>query len=626
MAKDLATEYAEDVAEGRIVANRHVINACRRHLDDIERRHGKDLLWMPERANDIRTFFKDHCTITDPKLECKSPLELMPWQEFVIGSLFGWIIKEDKITKRKPGTRRFRKLFLTSAKTTGKSGMVSGLDLYLIIRDHYIDLDGKVHWIESPYVMVSASTQSQAIKVGLRVSAEMVKNSEELQSGCIVLGGNTPFAICCQSSNGRLEAVTNRSGVAGTGGLLIHAVHMEETSEDNNRERWEALMAGLKMSPQPLVMIATNPPPMMSGIAYDEYKQAIEASSGNPEYDHVLGLIYAMDDEEIPESVVNVEQWYPAEKNWEKANPSIRYGLPRESYLHQQIKDATTTAKKRKVLRLNFGAWQDEHNDFVERDQVIACEVDKINEGRMKKKPLWVGLDLATTDDLTAIAMLWGDEKKQWLKVEAYTGLANIHERTQESSGDMESWVEEGYIKGNKSRTLDFRIVAKRIHQLYLDHNLQAVALDTHRRGDWDRVMDDLNIPYRYETESGWGAEEGILFVPHPQGYASSQTGLLMDTSMDAIERAIYEQTVSIERTPVFQWAIESVRVRTNERNERKIVKQAAQNACRGKIDVLIAALQAFGLMRRGLLEPDMGKKGYNPWLDPDFDINDLVK
>lgn len=621
---DHATEYAENVVDNKIVANKHVINACRRHLDDLEHRDGKDLIWAPERAEPVREFFKDCCTVSDPETGGNTPLILLPWQEFAIQSFYGWIIKHDRKTKRQPFTRKYRKLFVTSAKSSGKSALFNANNLYLISYDHWVDGDGNKHFIEKPTVLVSASKKEQAIAVSLRISAEMVENSEMLSSGMQVLGGNTPDAIVCPTSFGRLEAITHRSGTTGLGGRLIHGLHMEETSEDSNRERWDALMAGLKMSPQPVITIATNPPPMMSGIAHDEYRQAISASSGDPSFDHVLGLVYAMDDDEIPESVVNVQRWWPTEKTWEKANPSIRYGMPPKHYMHSQIKGATTTQKKRNVLRLNFGAWQDQKNEFIERDQVVACQVEEISEDELKGMPLWVGLDLATTGDLTAIAMLWGDVKDCYLKVEAYTGLADIAERSKESSGDMESWVEEGYIQGNDARTLDFKLVTDRIQQLHDDHDLQAVVMDTWRKGDWIRTMEEMDMRYRFETDEGWGAMDGILFVPHAQGYRNAKSDLFMETSLQAIEEAVYNQHVKIERNPVFQWAIECARVKHNEKMERKITKFDASNATRGKIDVLIASIMAFGLMRRGLREPDFGKKGPNPWANPKFDLAKL--
>lgn len=623
---DGATQYATDVLDGRIIACRSMIDTCRRHMDDLEKRNGEDILWMPERADDVIQFFREVCTVKDLDVGHAIPLELMPWQMFLIQSLFGWVVKDDRRTKRKPGTRRFRDVFLCSAKAAGKSAMLAALDLYLISRDHYIDMKtGEKKFITGQKIIVSASKKEQAAQLGIEVSVEMVKCSEILSEGIGIQGGNSPYALYCPSRNSKLEAITNRSGSTGVTGLLLHGIHQEEFSDQHNRERWDALRKGLKVSPQPITMIATNPAETLSGLAYEHYQVAKDAAKGVRKYDHVLPMIYETDEDEIPESIVNVKRWYPIKKNWVKSNPSFPHGVPQEYYINKAISDSVTPAQKRETLRLNFGVWAEQNNEFIGRDEVVACEVESIDESDMEGKLLWLGLDLATTDDLTALAMLWGEPDDCYLKVEAYTGLANIKARTQESSGDMVSWVEQGFIKGNKSRTLDFGIVAKRIRQLSEDHDLQAVCLDVHRRGDWDRTMDSLDIPYRYETDPEWGAEEGILFVPHPQNHGKMPTNLLMDTSMTALEEAVYSQSVKIERNPVFQWAINSARVRHNDQMERRITKKDAKNHSRGKVDVLIASIEAFGLMRRGMVEPDMGKSIYNPWSDPDFNINDYM-
>ena len=53
--KDRATAYAEQVAAGDVVAGELHIQACRRHLRDLERQGTDEFpyLWRPEKSEEI---------------------------------------------------------------------------------------------------------------------------------------------------------------------------------------------------------------------------------------------------------------------------------------------------------------------------------------------------------------------------------------------------------------------------------------------------------------------------------------------------------------------------------------------------------------------------------------------
>src|SRR5260221_14658652 len=55
------------------------------------------------------------------------PLTLLPWQRDFLMRLFGW--------KTAGGLRRFRRAYLEVAKKNGKSTLVSGIGLYLLLAD-----------------------------------------------------------------------------------------------------------------------------------------------------------------------------------------------------------------------------------------------------------------------------------------------------------------------------------------------------------------------------------------------------------------------------------------------------------------------------------------------------------
>ena len=86
---DAATQYALEVVSGKRVAGPHVRGQCARHLRDIEDGHKRGLVWNVAESEKAQGFYADVLKLNGGDYEGK-PFELLPWQKFVVGSLFGW--------------------------------------------------------------------------------------------------------------------------------------------------------------------------------------------------------------------------------------------------------------------------------------------------------------------------------------------------------------------------------------------------------------------------------------------------------------------------------------------------------------------------------------------------------
>lgn len=87
---DPTTAYAEAVVSGKIVAGPHVRNACRRHLLDLKEGPKRGLEFRPDLAEDAFGFFRDVLRLSEGQFDGE-PFVLHPSQEFIVGSLFGWL-------------------------------------------------------------------------------------------------------------------------------------------------------------------------------------------------------------------------------------------------------------------------------------------------------------------------------------------------------------------------------------------------------------------------------------------------------------------------------------------------------------------------------------------------------
>src|SRR5262249_12469898 len=90
---DRVTTYAQAVVSGALVVRRAARLSCERTLRDLARQHTASFPYQFDvaAAAHIVVFFEGFLT-----LEHGGPFQLLPWQQFCLGSLFGWLRTRDR--------------------------------------------------------------------------------------------------------------------------------------------------------------------------------------------------------------------------------------------------------------------------------------------------------------------------------------------------------------------------------------------------------------------------------------------------------------------------------------------------------------------------------------------------
>ena len=115
---DPVTAYAHHVVAGKIIAGPLVRAASARHLRDLEEARERELFWDKAAARRAIQFFADILCLAEGEHAGQS-FVLQPWQQFIVGSLFGW--------RGADGYRRFRTAYIEVGKGNGKSPMAAGI-------------------------------------------------------------------------------------------------------------------------------------------------------------------------------------------------------------------------------------------------------------------------------------------------------------------------------------------------------------------------------------------------------------------------------------------------------------------------------------------------------------------
>jgi phage terminase large subunit-like protein len=114
------------VASGKKIAGPHVRDACARHLQDLKTGGERGLTFDRAAADRAIDFFRVVLRLNGGEFE-GAPFELLDWQKFIVGSLFGW--------KGADGWRRFRVAYVETAKGSGKSPLAAGIGMYGLVAD-----------------------------------------------------------------------------------------------------------------------------------------------------------------------------------------------------------------------------------------------------------------------------------------------------------------------------------------------------------------------------------------------------------------------------------------------------------------------------------------------------------
>ena len=116
--KDPMPNFIKRVLDGRLITSKAVNLAVKRHQEDLKR---TDWRWRydPNLAGKAVKFME---ILPEPK--SGKPQPLAPFQKFIIGSIYGWVDKDD------PNLRRFTDVFISMARKNGKSLLISGVILY----------------------------------------------------------------------------------------------------------------------------------------------------------------------------------------------------------------------------------------------------------------------------------------------------------------------------------------------------------------------------------------------------------------------------------------------------------------------------------------------------------------
>ena len=542
---DPTTQYATDVAAGKIVAGPYVRAACERHLRDLVDGSKRGLTFSTAHADYWFQFFTRFLRLNGGQFE-GIPFELQQWQQFIVGSLFGWLNAD--------GMRRFRTAYIEVGKGNGKSPLIAGIGLGGMVIDQ-----------EPRAEIYAAATKKDQAMILFRDAVAMVDQSPELARRLTKSGtGQQTWNLAFHQTGSFFRPISSDDGQAGP---RPHIALVDELHEHKTADVVDNLRRGVKGRRQPLVVEITNSGVSRTSICYAHRQASIAAinarSSSDKGFDDTwFAYVCALDEG---------DSWLNDPTCWKKANPNLGVSIP-VKYLEDAVREARNIPSRQNMIaRLNFCVWTEAESAWIGFDAWDAVQVEP-NFAALRGRACYAGLDLSSRRDLTALALFFPDDKgggDLWL--EFWTPRETMAAREDIDGAPYSQWVRDGVLSAVPGSAIDYRFVIERLARLLLDIELKAFAYDRWRIEDLRRAAADegLELPL---LEFGQGFKD-------------------MSPAVEMFEEMILNKTLRVHRNPVLTWNAASAVLEQDPAGSRKFTKRKAT----GRIDGVVASTMAVG-------------------------------
>ena len=288
--------------------------------------------------------------------------------QLILRPLFGWV--------RPDGTRRFRKAYIEIPKKNGKTQLIAGLALYMLLADQEPGAE----------VYVAAADRAQA-GILFAAAKAMVDANPKLAARLTVHRNSItrkddPTAFFQVLSS---EAATKH-------GPNIHCLIIDELHAQPDRDLFETLTRGTLARAQPLTLLITTAGDDDESICAEEYEYAKGVLTGRIEDAQHLPVIF----EASPTA-----DWTDPQ-TWARVNPGLGFTIKSDAVAAFAREAQNEPRKLNDFLRYHLNRWVNQATAWIPVDWWDGCAAPMPSDDELRQYPCAVGIDMAQKIDLAS--------------------------------------------------------------------------------------------------------------------------------------------------------------------------------------------------------------------------------
>lgn len=452
--------YLDKIEAGEIVTSKRVRKIYQRLAYDMDN-PGK-YRFDEAKANRPIEFIERFCKHSKGEW-AGQPVRLELFQKAFISALFGFVDSET-------GLRKYREAFFMVARKNGKSTMLAGIALYMMLADG-----------EAGAEIYSVATKKDQAKIIFDEVCHMVSQSPYLRKHIKKRKTDLYFSAAMS----KMQALGKNSDTLD--GLNSSCVIIDELHGIKDRNLYEVMKQSQSARRQPLLVMITTAGTVRECIFDDTYEYACKVVDGVINDPTFLPIIYELD--------AKAEWTDPAA--WFKANP----GLGRIKKLEDLVAKVERAKQSPKdlsgILCKDFNVRETRYNAWLDFDSINNEEKFSLEDFRGAYAI--GGADLSLTTDLTCatVLMMHPETHKRYIHQMYWLPEENFTQRVEQEKIPYDKWLEAGLVRLCKGNTINYSDVTAWFLEIVKEHGITPlwVYYDSWSARYWVEEMEGYGFP-----------------------------------------------------------------------------------------------------------------------------------
>lgn len=468
--------------------------------------------------------------------------ELAEFQKRIIKAIYG--------NTNPDGTRKARTVFVMMPRGCGKTTLLSGLALLHLLGPEK-DAAGQV---------ICAAADREQASIAFNSALRMTRADPTLSR--ITRATPSLKRLEHPRSNSSLKAISAEA--YSKHGMSVSFLVMDEIHALRDRELYDVLVSSMGKRHNPLTVIITTAGIGQNNIAWELYSYAKKVASGEVDDPSFLPIIF-----EPPEGY----DWED-EDVWRAVNPSIDAGFRSLEEMRTMARRAREVPAQREVFkRLYLNEWLDgAASPWLDLKVYDAGGADPVDEEALVGEPAWIGVDLSSTSDLTAVvAAIPRDDGTVVVIPRFFVPEENIRRRQEVDRVPYVLWRDQGFLTSTPGNVVDYGMVEDEIRLLAEKYRVQEIALDR-----WNATATTNNL-----------MADGLPVVAFGQGFRS------MTPAVNEVERLVLSRKLRHGGHPILRWNFANVVLDEDPAQNRKMNKARSVDRIDGAVALAMAVARA---------------------------------
>lgn len=469
--------------------------------------------------------------------------DLRTWQESITTKVYGTI--------RPDGRRQYSYVYIEIPRKNGKSELAAAFALKGLMADD-----------EAGAEVYSAAADREQASLVFNVAAQMCRNDPVLMQHVRIIDSQKRIVY---PKNGSFYRALSAEAYS-KHGFNASTIIYDELHAAQSRDLYDVLTTSMGAREQPLVIMITTAGYDKNSICWEMHEHAIKVRDGIIKDDSFLPIIFAADEK---------DDWKDP-KVWYKANPALGDFRSLDEMQKKFTQALEIPAQQNIFKRLYLNIWTEQETRWLPADKWDLCGEIEFDLADLEGQPCFVGVDLSTKIDLSAISAVFPPKEKDgiWhILCQFFMPEENLQKKEKRDKVPYSEWKEKGYLITTPGNVIDYQYIEKWLQE------------------EWGGKYSILEIGYDpwNAAQFAQGLEElGFVCKEMRQGT------MTMNAPSKEFEALIVSKRLAHGNNPVLNWQSSNVNVRSDSNGNYMPKKPESGSIFR--IDGIVATIIGLGV------------------------------